>query len=172
MTIPNIMSIIRIILVAPAGYYLWNGHNVVCALIMIFASFLDIFDGIIARKFNQISELGKILDPLADKMFFIMLAIILSIQNVIPVWFFIAVVARDVLLLLGGLYASSKLKFVIPANYVGKLTATTIAVNLLFIVLGLRFSIDYMIYFTTLLMLWSLIYYLIGMLKQFKAKGV
>jgi len=74
-TIPNILSYIRIVLIPcfilsyrQAGRYGKAGDYTVPALIIVVSGITDVLDGIIARKFNQITELGKVLDPIADKL--------------------------------------------------------------------------------------------------------
>ncbi len=165
MTIPNILSIIRLILIIPTAIALWNYQNVSAVILCLIGSTLDILDGTLARKLNQISELGKILDPLADKLFIGTLSIILLCQGRIPVWFFIAVVLRDVLIMLGGLYFAKRIKFVLPSNYPGKLTASALGLTMLGFMLNIQFTYSYFIYFTFAMMLYSLLYYLWAMLK-------
>jgi cardiolipin synthase len=71
-TIPNILSYIRIILIPFFAYYYITavepGDYYIAALIILFSGLTDLLDGFIARKFNQITELGKIIDPTADKI--------------------------------------------------------------------------------------------------------
>jgi len=59
----------------------------------------DFFDGLIARKFDQVSEIGKLLDPLADRILIVALVVALVARDALPLWLAIAIVARDVLLL-------------------------------------------------------------------------
>lgn len=71
-TIPNILSYIRIILI-PVFMYIYITANsmrdyYIAAIIVLISTFSDLFDGLIARKFNQITELGKLMDPVADKL--------------------------------------------------------------------------------------------------------
>ena len=79
-TIPNIIGYVRILLIPVfcwlyvKGYYGWAVFTV------LFSSFTDLFDGMIARKFNQVTELGKVLDPVADKMTHFALAILLALR--------------------------------------------------------------------------------------------
>lgn len=79
-TIPNFISFIRILLIPVFGVLFRQGH-LACALVIVIVSGLtDFVDGKIARKFNQISDLGKLLDPLADKLTQITLAILLFLE--------------------------------------------------------------------------------------------
>lgn len=127
LTIPNLLSILRILLIFPIAYYVWNDAlNVV--ILLVFISFVsDYLDGIIARRFNQVSEWGKILDPLADKLAIGILLIVLYLKQEVPLWLVIVVVGRDVLIILIGLGFAEKYKFVIPSNFLGKVTANVLA---------------------------------------------
>lgn len=77
LTIPNLISVIRIILIPFFAYYFLQGEYVVAVVLLAISGLTDCIDGKIARKFNQISNLGKLLDPLADKLTQITLAVIL-----------------------------------------------------------------------------------------------
>lgn len=102
-TIPNILTYIRIILIVPFVYYFLK-ENYIPAVICIGVSGLtDCFDGMIARKFNQVTSLGKILDPIADK--FTLLAVVICMVIYVPIVLPVLVVLllKDVLMLLGGM---------------------------------------------------------------------
>ena len=95
-TIPNMICYLRIILIPVFCYmyltaetdrdYLW------ATLVILFSSFTDLFDGMIARKFNQVTELGKVLDPVADKLTHAALAICLAVRYPL-MWALIALMA-------------------------------------------------------------------------------
>lgn len=80
LTVPNLLSVIRIILVPFFAYFYMNGKIGVSIVILVLSGLSDFFDGKIARKFNQISELGKLLDPVADKITQITLALLLYLS--------------------------------------------------------------------------------------------
>ncbi len=122
-TASNLISIFRLVLAFPMAVLIINGHFISAIIIGILAVATDLMDGYLARKLNQITEMGKIVDPLADKVFVGTVAICLVIIGRMPLWFVIVVVLRDVLILAGGIYAKGKIDFVIPSNYVGKVTA-------------------------------------------------
>lgn len=73
-------------------------------VLLIYGIFSDYLDGIIARKTNQVSELGKVLDPIADKLTAFFLFIYTVYIGYIPLWFFLLEVARDLLILSGSIY--------------------------------------------------------------------
>ena len=109
-TIPNLLSFIRIILIPFFGYYLLHDKLLVAAVIIAISGLTDLFDGKIARCFNQVSNLGKILDPIADKLTIITIAIILFIKfrqaddSMIRAfsWVFLIFLLKDAVMVIGG----------------------------------------------------------------------
>ena len=96
-----------------------NGHFY-AASVYALAAITDILDGIIARKFNLITELGIVLDPLADKLMTITVFICLTIRGIIPWWIILILFAKEVLLVIGGVKLYKDLSAVISANAFGK----------------------------------------------------
>ena len=133
-TVPNVLSIFRILLISPIIYFLLQGGraNVTTAIVLIFLGALtDFFDGIIARKFNQMSEVGKILDPLADKLGVGAVIIVLVFYRDFPIWAAALVIGRDVLIMIAGLLWAKRYKFVVPSNLLGKWTVSFIVLMIL-----------------------------------------
>jgi len=99
--IPNIISVIRILLVVPTAMALWN-HQYQQALVLMFvAGVSDAVDGALARRFDWTSELGKALDPIADKLLVGVTIVVFTIQAHLPVWVALIVLSRDVIILVG-----------------------------------------------------------------------
>lgn len=80
LTVPNLLSLIRILLIPVFGVLFYNGHIGWAVVILVVSGLTDFFDGKIARKFNQISELGKMLDPVADKLTQITIAVVIFLE--------------------------------------------------------------------------------------------
>ncbi len=108
------------LLAVPMGFVLWYDDKALTLLVFAIAIATDLLDGYLARRLNQISDFGKIIDPLADKVFVSVVAVLLALQERIPLWFLLAIVARDAIILAGGVYAQKKTGIVLPSNYVGK----------------------------------------------------
>jgi len=106
-TIPNILTVFRILLTVPFLYLVHEGRFGYALLVFFSASLTDFIDGYIARTFKQHSQLGRFLDPLADKVLttaaFVVMAIPHSGFPSIPVWMAVAVVGRDLIIVLGAL---------------------------------------------------------------------
>lgn len=103
----NAISASRTIIALPIIYlHYTNGYQVTWPIVVLifYGLISDYLDGIVARKTNQISELGKALDPIADKLTAFLLFIYTVYIGYIPLWFFILEVARDALILSGSIY--------------------------------------------------------------------
>jgi cardiolipin synthase len=122
------------------GMLLEPGIRYVVAGMAIFASFTDILDGYIARKYNQVTEFGKIIDPLADKIAIAVVVIRLFMVDEIPEYYFYMIIGRDVLIFFGGIFVSKKLGRVLPSNMLGKLTVTVIGLIILMILFDISRS--------------------------------
>lgn len=127
-TISNMLSMARMVLVLPMAYVLWNGYTEWTLAVFALAIVTDLLDGYLARKLNQMSDWGKILDPVADKVFVATVAILLVLRGDIPTWFLAVILVRDALILAGGIYAQRKTGVVLPSNYVGKIAVVVICI--------------------------------------------
>ncbi|MGH2567290.1 MAG: CDP-alcohol phosphatidyltransferase family protein, partial [Bacteroidota bacterium] len=133
-TASNALSVVRVLLILPAGYCLtaeFPYHRLWAAGIIAVAILTDFLDGYFARKLHQVSELGKVIDPLADKIAVGVVTVILVWVGDIPFWFLTVVVARDALIVLGGLFIRKKKKIIVQSNWPGKIAVTAVAVYLM-----------------------------------------
>ena len=97
-TLPNALSALRLALV-PVFFWLVLSHRDGWALAVLFVSgWTDYFDGVLARRFNQVSRLGQLLDPAADRLYILATLVGLAWRGVVPWWLLVLVVGRDVLL--------------------------------------------------------------------------
>lgn len=120
LTIPNVISALRLILIPVFAVLVASGHDVWALIVVAVSSISDWADGYIARRFNQVSELGKSLDPIADRCFILVTLIALVVRDVVPLWLLVLVLARDlVMLILVSLIARSGHK-PMAVTYVGK----------------------------------------------------
>jgi cardiolipin synthase (CMP-forming) len=98
--IPNFITLARVLSVPVVFWLLINGHNRAAFFVFLFAGISDAVDGYLAKRFNWTTELGAYLDPLADKLLIVSIYIALGVSKQIPLWLVIAVVSRDILILL------------------------------------------------------------------------
>ena len=93
--LPNILTIIRFLLIPLILYFIFTGNYLFAFVFFTVSGITDIADGCIARKFNLISNFGKLMDPLADKMLVASGFILLATAGVIPAWMAVIIVLRD-----------------------------------------------------------------------------
>jgi cardiolipin synthase len=101
MTIPNFITLVRIILAPVFVIYLISDRLTSALIVFVICTVSDGVDGMVARLFNQKSKLGAYLDPLADKLLLVTAFLVLSAMGHLPAWVTVAVIARDVTILLG-----------------------------------------------------------------------
>jgi len=137
--VSNLLSILRIILLIPLSYlmlYAFETQNNLIIILVLCMYFSDLLDGYLARKLKQVSEFGKIIDPLADKISVIVIAIILVYLERLPLWFVTIVVARDVLILIFGIYLKRKYNLTLMSNFPGKIAVFSIGLILLLTIIN------------------------------------
>jgi CDP-diacylglycerol--glycerol-3-phosphate 3-phosphatidyltransferase len=93
--------------------------------------FSDLLDGFLARRNSQVSEFGKVIDPLADKIAVIFISLSLLYIGKLPLWFFVIIAVRDLLILGFGMYLNSSKDIRLMSNYSGKLAVFTIGLVIL-----------------------------------------
>jgi len=101
--IPNALTFLRILLIAPFAGGLLTEHYRLALLIFIVAAATDAFDGFLARHFNWRSRFGAVADPLADKALLLTAYLMLTLTEVLPVWLFVLILGRDLLIVVGAL---------------------------------------------------------------------
>jgi len=101
--IPNALCVLRMLLVVPVGWLLLNGEFQQTMWLFAFAAATDGFDGFLAKRCGWTSELGKILDPLADKILLVGTYVTLAFIGLVPLWLAAAVVGRDVVITAGAI---------------------------------------------------------------------
>lgn len=109
LTIPNLLSVIRICLIPVFAVLYYKGYIWWSLIVLALSGLSDLFDGKIARRFNQVSNLGKLLDPVADKLTIFAIAIVLFLQFKAAesesmqafAWVFLLFIAKDIIMILG-----------------------------------------------------------------------
>lgn len=120
-TIPNILSLFRLLLIPVFLGFLVLGHLGWALLLIAVSAITDFVDGYVARHFNQISRLGQLLDPAADRLFILATLLGLGWVGVLPWWFVAVVIARDVLLLVLGVVLANHRFGPLPVHHLGKM---------------------------------------------------
>ncbi len=119
-TIPNLISMLRIVSIPVISVFISKREMVIALIILAVSALSDSLDGVIARRFNQVSKIGQILDPIADRLLIICSILALGIAGIIPWWMLFVVGLRDVLMGVLVLVLAQHDYGPLPVHFVGK----------------------------------------------------
>ena len=140
--LPNIITVTRILLTPLFVIFLLKGMFDFALIVFTLSSLSDGLDGLIARYFNQRTELGAYLDPLADKLLMTTSYVSLAVLMIVPSWLTVIVISRDVLIALGFvLFALTGKQVEVRPSILGKCTTGTQFVTIILILLRIRFPL-------------------------------
>lgn len=134
LNIPNILSLARIIIIVPFVLYFLNDDYLASAFVLIVSGFSDMFDGMIARSLGQITPLGKVLDPLADKLTLTAVIICMGIKFPEIVPFVVILILKDLSMLIAGSFLIKKGIEPPAARWYGKVATVFFYVSVIIIV--------------------------------------
>ena len=165
LTIPNLISLLRIALI-PVFVALIVDHDTTQLGLVLFVVVVatDWVDGAIARATGQVSELGKILDPVADRLAIAAGLIALVVRDAFPLWAALLILVRDVAVLLAGLVLLSRRRVRIDVRYIGKVATFALMTSIGFIAWG---NLGYVLAPAALACGWSL--YAVGIVEYYVA---
>ena len=162
--VPNVLTFVRIILIIPFSLEIMNENYSKSLKILMISGITDAFDGFFARLLKQETKFGKILDPFADKLTLISVMFFVSVKfpKIIP--FTIALISKEILMLLAGMFMIKKYNNTIKAKWYGKLGTAFFYISILLIVaikslwnIENEFVINVLMSITSLLMSYALI---------------
>lgn len=127
-TLPNFITLVRLACIPWLAYeiYKTDGYSKLSGTLFILIWLSDYIDGFIARKYNQISDVGKLLDPFVDKLFHVTVAIMMTVVGRVPTWVPVSLFIKDLLLIIGALIMLSH-KLILSSKWYGKLTTVLLA---------------------------------------------
>ncbi len=168
--IPNILTVIRFCFIPFIIISIVKDNYTVALILFTISSITDILDGYIARKYNMISDFGKLMDPLADKCTQLSVLLTLAIKGIIPYWVIIILILKEIIMISGASFLYGK-QLVVSSRWYGKLSTV-----LLFIAVVNSFIIniynlpEYDIYIYALAIVFA-IFSLIMYLHHFYGEG-
>ncbi len=118
--IPNILTILRFIFIPIILYSIFTGNYALGIVFFTISGITDVLDGFIARRFNLVSNFGKLMDPLADKLTQICVLASLVKVNIIPFWILVIVIMKELLMIVGASFLYGK-DVVVYSKWYGKL---------------------------------------------------
>lgn len=120
MTVPNLLSMLRLAFVPVFLYLLLNEKYFSAIAVLALASLTDYLDGYFARKYNQVTRLGQLLDPAADRLYIFSTLVGLSITGIVPVWLAVVIISRDLALAIAYPILATHGYGPLPVHYLGK----------------------------------------------------
>lgn len=139
LTLPNVLSFFRLVLVPVFLVLLVQGEDAWALLVLAVASTTDFLDGFLARRLGQVSRLGQLLDPAADRLYIFAALIGLAWRDLVPWWLVLVVVGRDVFLLVLGVILANFGYGPLPVHQLGKVATFCLFYALPMIMLGEAF---------------------------------
>lgn len=138
-TVPNMLSMLRLLLVPVFLVLVVAGAYVPALIVLVTASLTDLLDGYLARRFDQVTRLGQLLDPAADRLYIFAALIGLAANELVPWWIVIVIVARDALIVVLGVVLANHGYGPLPVHQLGKAATFALFTGLPVIMLGLAF---------------------------------
>lgn len=135
LTVPNILSYIRIVLVIPFIVFFIRKDYITSTIIIGFSGLTDCVDGFLARKLNQVTQLGKMLDPVADKLTLLAVSVCLSVIQPLIFPVVLILVVKDILMLIGASILLRKRIMPVASEWYGKLGTICFYVSVTAVVL-------------------------------------
>jgi cardiolipin synthase len=139
LTVPNILSFLRLALVPVFLVLLVEGEDLAALAVLAVSGFTDFLDGYLARRLNQVSKLGQLLDPAADRLYILAALLGLGWRDLIPLWVVIVILARDVMLIIIAAWLAKIGQGAFPVNWVGKWATACLFVGLPLLMLSAAF---------------------------------
>ena len=136
-TIPNLISFARLLLIPVFVWAFLAGRNVLGVVVVVVIGSTDWVDGFIARRFDQVSRLGKLIDPLADRFSIVAVLVVFTVKDVIPLALAAVLLLRDLLVAIAFPILEARGMERIPVNRTGKTATFSIFVGLSLLALGL-----------------------------------
>ena len=168
--IPNTLTVIRILLL-PVVVWRFVIGDATGALIAYMAAMLtDALDGIIARKTNQITALGKLLDPIADKLSLVTLLGLFVSSGEIPLWVLAIILFKEVMMVIGGGVAL-KHGIVVYALPIGKITTVTFVLSMVARFMSVLPLADVLLWISVALSMVALVWYAVDLMKKLGLKA-
>lgn len=162
MRAPNLVSLLRVALTPVMAYLLWKGDDtsaLLCLGLMIVAGISDGLDGYLARRLTQVTQLGLLLDPVADKIMAAGLVLALIWFRAFPLWLALIIVGRDLLILMAGLLLLKGQRLLVPSNLAGKYAFAAITVLISCYVIRFPYGMQMTTYAVAILIALSLVQY-------------
>lgn len=164
--VPNTLTIIRFFLIPFILYFVAKDNYIAAAIILAISGITDVADGYIARKFNFVTDFGKLVDPLTDKLTQISTLISIVIKGIIPLWILTIFIVKEIAMICGASFLYGR-NLVVSSRWYGKLATVILYIAIFISMIIKQFNMpevyseynNYLYYFAIACTLFSLIMY-------------
>jgi CDP-diacylglycerol--glycerol-3-phosphate 3-phosphatidyltransferase len=166
-TVANMLSMARLVLIIPITYLILSNGSIKWILGLIFVAVCtDWFDGTVARWSKTVSEWGKVLDPLADKIAAASVVLALVIRGSLPVWFLSVILIRDIVIVIGSAIAAHRFRRVLMSIWWGKVAVFMLSLTILGAILKADPPVQQIsLLITTVLLVYSFMLYMLRFIR-------
>lgn len=171
LNIPNFLTVVRIALLPIVVWRFRKGDSLGALLVYLLAMLTDAVDGIIARRFNQVTALGKLLDPIADKLSLLTLLGLFVADGEIPLWLLGVILLKELALVIGGAVALRR-GIVVYALPIGKVTTVAFVASIVARFLSWRAAADALLGVSVVLSMIALVWYGLDLMKKLNTNNV
>lgn len=171
LNVPNLLTILRLVMIPVFVWQFIVGHRIASLCLFLLASLTDMLDGYIARKYNLVTDFGKLMDPLADKLMLLTAMACLFFAGLVPLWVIVVIAAKELIMVLGGLLVLRH-GLVVQAQMIGKVGTVVFVVAV-----ALTFLHEYtapfdlwLQYAAVALALMSVVFYVISTVREYRQR--
>lgn len=162
-TVPNLVSVVRLALIPVLWWWMATDHVAAAGWLFGFIAATDWIDGYLARRLNQVSEVGKFLDPLADRLAVGVAVVGGLVFNILPTWFAWAIIIREAVIGVGALAIAARVRSKLDVRRLGKIATALLYFGVAWYFVGEGSSIDPLIWLAWATAIPGLVlYYVVG----------
>ena len=165
LNLPNLLTLLRIAFLPAVVWRFRAGDSFGALMLYVLAMLTDVMDGVLARKLNQITTLGKLLDPVADKLSLLTLMWLFASDGQIPAWLLVIVLVKEAILIVGSA-AALWCGIVVHALPIGKATTVTFIFSMIARFLAQRVLADLLLGVSLALSFAALVWYSVVLLRK------
>lgn len=160
--LPNLLSLSRIVFIALVAFFIARDSvrtDWLALIFIILGASTDFFDGLIARHYHLQSNLGRLLDPLLDKLGIGVVMLFLVLYKSLPWWYFLLVISRDFVILIAGIFLMQRHHVIKESNIIGKYAVAVYVLVIIFYLFDIEPYKQIVLGISLILWLLSGIYY-------------
>lgn len=164
LNVPNALTLLRLLLVP---FFIWTylgGQRTTSFVIFMVVQLTDLLDGIIARRYHLVTNFGKLMDPLADKLMLLSVLVCFTVGGQLPLWVLIVMLSKETLMIVGSVYALKK-QVVVQAQFAGKLATVLFGAMVVATLLDWALPAQVLLYAALATTLWAFCAYTLNLFR-------